>query len=164
MKSFFSLLLATAVLFASCARKTQPVVSTPVKTQDNPVAKATPPVVTSTPPPVIDSTEEKEEAVSAPALAPMIVIDEKGSVITSRDKLPEDIAGKVNYSKISRGYTPAQRKNLIFRFKMVPPRVLFVPEQLATKNAKGTYVIFRKKFWYWKKEDGLFHIDETYYL
>lgn len=93
----------------------------------------------------------------------MIVIDEKGKVITTRDKLPPDFTGRVDYAKISRGFTPAQRQNLIYRFKMVPPRVLFVPDQLASRSAKGTYVVYRKKFWYWKKEDGLFHLDETYY-
>jgi predicted metal-dependent phosphoesterase TrpH len=93
----------------------------------------------------------------------MIVINESGKVITSRDKLPAEIATKVDYSKISRSFTPAQRQNLIYRFKMVPPRVLYVPEQLTSKTARGTYVVYKKKFWYWKKEDGLFHLDETYY-
>jgi hypothetical protein len=164
MKRVFGLLLVTGVLLASCSRKTQPTVSTPVKKQDKPAVITTlPPPVTEPPPTVaIDSVEETPAATAA--FAPMIVIDEKGKVITSRDKLPEEVASKVNYPKISRGYTPAQRQNLIFRFKMVPPRVLFVPDNLATKNAKGTYVIYRKIFWYWKKEDGLFHIDETYYL
>jgi hypothetical protein len=96
-------------------------------------------------------------------MAPMIVIDDQGQVITSREKLPADIATKVDYGKISRGYTPAQRQNLIYRFKLVPPRVLYVPDQFATTNGKGTYVVYRKKFFYWKKADGLFHIDETYY-
>lgn len=163
MKRVFGLLLGTAMLLASCSRKTQPAVSTPVKKADKPVVTTLPPPVTETPPVIVaDSTEEAPAATAA--LAPMIVIDEKGKVITSKDKLPVEVASKVNYPKISRGYTPAQRQNLIFRFKMVPPRVLFVPDNLATKNAKGTYVIYRKKFWYWKKEDGLFHIDDTYYL
>ena len=103
--------------------------------------------------------------VPAPAIipSPMIVIDESGKVITPREKLPENIASKVDYPKISRSFTQAQRQNLIARFKMIPPRVLFVPDQLASKSAKGSYVIYRKKFWYWKKEDGLFHLDQTYY-
>lgn len=94
---------------------------------------------------------------------PMIVIDEKGNVITSRDKLPHEIAAKVDYPKISRSFTPAQRQNLIYRFKIIPPRVIYVPDHLVSKTARGSYCIYRKKFWYWKKEDGLFHLDETYY-
>ena len=92
-----------------------------------------------------------------------ILVDETGKIITSRSKLPAEIASKVDYKKITRSFTPDQRQNLIYRFKMVPPRVLFVPEKLASKSAKGTYCIYKKKFWYWKKEDGLFYLDETYY-
>lgn len=163
MTRVFGLLLVTGIVLASCSRKTQPTVSTPVKKQDHPVVTTAPPPV-SEPAPVVTTDSVEETVAATTALAPMIVIDEKGKVITSKDKLPQELAAKVNYPKISRGYTPAQRQNLIFRFKMVPPRVLFVPDNLATKNAKGTYVIYRKKFWYWKKEDGLFHLDETYYL
>ena len=94
---------------------------------------------------------------------PMIVIDEKGNVITSRDKLPHEIAVKVDYPKISRSFTPAQRQNLIYRFKIIPPRVIYVPDHLISKTSRGSYCIYRKKFWYWKKEDGLFYLDETYY-
>ncbi len=93
----------------------------------------------------------------------MVVIDEKGSIITSRDNLPDEIAAKVNYKQIARSFTPAQRTNLIYRFKMVPPRVLFVPKELAQHSTKGYYCIYKKKFWYWKKEDGLFYLDDTYY-
>jgi len=160
MKRVFGLLLAGSLLLASCSKKTRPTVSTPAPRtqQDRPVITNNP--VTDTP--ATTPPEEISPAASA-ALAPMIVIDEKGSVITPREKLPEDVASKVNYAKISRGYTPAQRQNLIYRFKIVPPRVLYVPEQYSSKNAKGTYVVYKKKFWYWKKGDGLFHLDETYY-
>jgi hypothetical protein len=161
MKRVFGLLLAGVLVLASCSKKTHPTVSTPpAKTQQNnaPVINSNP--VTDTP--VVTNPSEAAPAPIA-AAAPMIVIDEKGNIITPREKLPADIAPKVNYTKINRGYTPAQRQNLIYRFKIVPPRVLYVPEQYSTKNAKGTYVVYKKKFWYWKKEDGLFHLDETYY-
>jgi len=114
----------------------------------NPVAI---PPATSVPPVIVAFTN------------PMIVIDEKGNVITSRDKLPYEIASKVDYPKISRAYTPAQRQNLIYRFKIIPPRVIFVPAHLVSKTARGSYCIYRKKFWYWQKDDGLFYLDETYY-
>ena len=95
--------------------------------------------------------------------APMVVIDAGGKIITSRENLPEDIAGKVKYSEIARAYTPIQKNNLIVRFKIVPPKVLYVPKEFAKSSAKGSYIIYKKKFWYWKKEDGLFHLDDTYY-
>ena len=141
---FFSILV-------SCSKKTHPAISNASKKSaanrsDNKTE------ATVTPPPV-----------AAVILSPMIVIDEKGEIITSRDKLPANIAAKVDYKKINRSFTPAQRQNLIYRFKMVPPRVLFVPDQLASKTARGYYCVYKKKFWYWKKEDGLFYLDETYY-
>jgi hypothetical protein len=160
MKRVFGLLLAALLVLASCSKKTRPTVSTPpARTQQQPAPVSNAPVA-DTP---VNAPAEETTAATAPALAPMIVIDEKGNIVTPREKLPEDVAPKVNYSKINRGYTPAQRQNLIYRFKMVPPRVLYVPEQYSIKNAKGTYVVYKKKFWYWKKADGLFHLDETYY-
>jgi hypothetical protein len=161
MKRVFGLLLAGSLLLASCSKKTHPTTSNtaPAKTQQDHAPVTNQPIADT---PVAAVPTETAPATSA-AMAPMIVIDEKGNIITTRDKLPADIAPKVNYAKINRGYTPAQRQNLIYRFKIVPPRVLYVPEQYAQKNAKGEYVIYKKKFWYWKKEDGLFHLDETYY-
>ncbi|GAC1440387.1 MAG: hypothetical protein NVSMB63_06730 [Sediminibacterium sp.] len=94
---------------------------------------------------------------------PMIIVDGSGTVITPKDKLPPAIASKTNYASLARSYTPDQKKNLIFRFKMLPPKVLYVPEALTKKSAKGYYCIYRKKFWYWRKADGLFYLDETYY-
>ena len=142
MNRVLLLLLIGFTVLISCSKKTHPAAKR---------SKATnPETLPSAPPPVMRAS-------------PMIVINESGKVITSRDKLPADIAPKVDYSKISRSFTPAQRQNLIYRFKIVPPRVLYVPEQLTYKTARGTYVVYKKKFWYWKKEDGLFHLDETYY-
>ena len=160
MKRVFGLLLAGSLLLASCSKKTRPTQSEPPPRSTTNSTITTEPVTTT---PVTETPPSEAPPAATAAMAPMIVIDEKGGVVTPREKLPENIGVKVNYAKISRGYTPAQRQNLITRFKIVPPRVLYVPDQLASKSAKGSYVVYRKKFWYWKKEDGLFHIDETYY-
>ncbi len=159
MKRIFCLLCMGALFLVSCSKKTHPGVSNSSKI---PEAKTNPAKPVSEPPVLINPVEMP---TPAPAIipSPMIVIDESGKVITPRDKLPENIASKVDYTKISRSFTQAERQNLIGRFKMIPPRVLFVPDQLASKSAKGSYVVYRKKFWYWKKEDGLFHLDQTYY-
>lgn len=152
--------MAVAVSLASCGKKTHPAASAPVSGKASPLAPdkkefpVTPPSAGNT---VITPPAEKTFT------NPMIVIDEGGNVVTSRDRLPDDIAGKVDYRKITRAFTPDQRKNLIYRFKMVPPRVIYIPEALSRTSAKGTYCVFRKKFWYWKKQDGLFYLDETYY-
>jgi hypothetical protein len=157
---------AAALLLASCSKKTHPAVSKPIKKPDTAVQekntrKEPEPTVPEVPPAGTPVTEIP--AAAAVFTSPMIIIDEAGKIITPRDSLPVDIAQKVDYKKITRAFTPEQRKNLIYRFKMVPPRVLFVPDNLTSKSARGTYVVYKKKFWYWKKEDRLFHLDETYY-
>ena len=93
----------------------------------------------------------------------MIVIDGNGRILTPLEKLPPEENLKPDYTKIARAFTPAQKANLNLRYKMVPPKVIYVPDMYAMKSLKGTYSIFKKKFWYWKKEDGLFYLDETYY-
>jgi len=159
-KELLILCIALSVL-ASCSKKTHPAISNSPKKADTPIiiTQAEPATINpeTLPPAVLPPP------VAATMLVPLIVIDEKGEIITSRDKLPGDIGTKVDYKKIARSFTPAQRQNLIYRFKMIPPRVLFVPDKLASKTARGYYVVYKKKFWYWKKEDGLFYLDETYY-
>lgn len=143
------------MVLTSCSKKTHPSVERSSKSRDIPVES---PVTTTTVPPVV--------ITPAPPLilsSPMIVIDGTGKIISSRDKLPAEIAAKVDYNAIARSYTPAQKQNLIFRFKMLPPRVLLIPDRFVSKSARGYYCVYKKKFWYWKKEDGLFHLDETYY-
>ncbi len=158
MRKLCRLLFMTVVLFASCSKKVHPAVSAPPKTRISP---KTPETV----------TVEPERAIPAPTMppaaktftVPLVVIDADGKIITSRDNLPAEIGEKVNYTLIAKAYTPAQRNNLIYRSKMIPPRVLFVPNELALTSTKGHYIIYKKKFWYWQKEDGLFHLDETYF-
>ncbi len=167
MKRIFLLLAGMIILLFSCSKKTVPAATTATKAPERnntTITRSEPPASITTPvkPPTVEPTAVAP--TTAPAFSsPMIVIDEAGKVITSREQLPDDIAEKVDYKKIAHGFTPVQRQNLIGRFKMVPPKVLFVPAQLASKSAKGYYCVFKKKFWYWQKEDGLFYLDETYY-
>jgi len=93
----------------------------------------------------------------------MIVIDGYGKILTPKAKLPPGSNVKADYSQIARSFTPQQIANLKARYKTVPPKVLYVPDQYTLKSLKGTYCIYKKKFWYWKKEDGLFYIDQMYY-
>ncbi|MES2371817.1 MAG: hypothetical protein V4557_04500 [Bacteroidota bacterium] len=165
MKNLVLFTIAALLVMTSCSRKTTPTVSVPANRTEKPpptivnVDKEKEITLPETLPPAITTTPEPAATFSAP----MIVIDEAGKVITPKEKLPGDIAEKVDYKKITHAFTLEQRKNLIYRFKMVPPRVLFVPENLASKSARGTYVVYKKKFWYWRKDDALFHLDETYY-
>lgn len=156
MKIIVLCVSAVLMILTSCSKKVHPSADRPTKGRDAPIetpghTETTVPPASATPPPPVILT------------SPMIVIDGTGQIISSRDKLPAEIASKVDYNAIARSFTPAQKQNLIFRFKMLPPRVLLIPERFVLKSARGYYCVYKKKFWYWKKEDGLFHLDETYY-
>lgn len=163
MKQPISILAACTLLIMSCGRKTVPAKTTNTRVVTTPVIK-TPEnkdVATTAPPLKEEKAVTKTEATET--LLPMVVIDGMGNVITPKEKLPEDIATKVDYRILSRAFTPNQRTNLIYRHKIVPPRILFVPDNYIKTTSRGKYVVYRKKFWYWQKEDGLFYLDETYY-
>lgn len=93
----------------------------------------------------------------------MIVVDGYGRILTPKSKLPADENINANYSKFAYPFSPNQIANLKFRYKTVPPKVLYIPKEYALQSLRGTYCIYKKKFWYWKKDDGLFYLDETYY-
>lgn len=158
MKRIVLFAFVVVMALTSCSKKSHPSASnhTPAKSKDT---KTEAPVNSDSAPPSAPAPPTASMAFASP----MIVIDETGKIVTPREKLPAEIASKVDYHKLTRSYTPAQRQNLIYRFKMVPPRVLFVPDHLVSKSVRGYYCVYKKKFWYWKKEDGLFHLDETYY-
>lgn len=93
--------------------------------------------------------------------APVVVVNGDGKVVTPSVKTK---TGSRAYPVTSaRSFTPNQKKNLMYRFKTVPPRVLNVPASLAQQNANGSYYVYKGKFWYWKKSDGFYYLDENYY-
>jgi len=94
----------------------------------------------------------------------MVIADGYGKLITPQENLPGDGSVKYNNLQLSRGFTVQQRANLQARYHIVPPRVLFVPDQYSLSSLKGNYYIYKKKFWYWKKSDGFYYLDQKYYL
>lgn len=94
----------------------------------------------------------------------MVVADSYGRLITPESNLPQGVPVQYNSLKLSRGLTVQQRANLQARYNTVPPRVLYIPEQLELNSLKGKYYIYRNKFWYWKMKDGFFYLDQKYYL
>jgi hypothetical protein len=146
---------------AACHRKTIP-------EKTNNVTIIRPNKKTTVPPPPSEAMTKKKKdsvAVSAPPAAvpsAMIVIDGYGKILTPQDRLPDSTLDP-DYSKIARAFTPQQLANLRARYKTVPPKVLYVPDQYAQKSLRGTYAVYKKKFFYWKKDDGLFYLDEIYY-
>lgn len=102
---------------------------------------------------------------TAPAVAtrPVIIVDARGNFAVTDSTLPANASKDILDPSNARAYTPAQTKTLAYRFGKVPPKILFVPDKLAKKSAKGTYYVLDKKFWYWKKSNGYFYIDENYF-
>jgi hypothetical protein len=163
MKNFLILCFAI-VFFISCSRKTIP--SRPNYSlnnrQNNTEAQQNKTEAE------IDSTMANatvaDSATAASANAIMIITDGFGRLLTPQQSLPQDAGIQYNSLQLSKGFTPQQRANLQARYHAVPPRVLYVPQQLSTNSFKGNYYIYKKKFWYWKKSDGLYYLDQKYYL
>jgi hypothetical protein len=158
MKNITVVVICLFVL-AACHRKT-----VPAKTENVTVVKSN--NKTAAPPPPTTITETKPDSTMsvtpAPAATAMIVVDGYGKVLTPQDKLPDQTI-KPDYSQIARAFTPQQIANLKARYSLVPPKVLYVPDAYSRKTLRGTYAVYKKKFWYWKKDDGLYYLDEIYY-
>lgn len=156
-----ALLALSFLLLVACHRKTVPAKNVNIVTRPDTAATAiTKPIDTAA---VTIDTVTAITETPAPPPAAMIVIDGYGKIRTPQTKLPDQNI-KPDYAKIARAFTPQQLANLKQRYNMIPPKVLYVPDQYTIKSLRGTYCVYKKKFWYWKKEDGLFYLDETYYL
>lgn len=108
------------------------------------------------------ATEETKPVIPA-YTRPVIIVDARGNFAVTETTLPADASKEILNPSNARAYTPAQTKTLAYRFGKVPPRILYVPSSIAKKSAKGTYYVLDKKFWYWKKSNGYFYIDENYF-
>lgn len=149
MKAFF-VFLFSAWLLVSCHRKSVP------SSSDNNSSSAAKGGSTV-------SGEVKKPATTATSAKAIIVVDGNGKLTASKETLLANGAKSGFPTASARSFTPQQRANLIARFKTVPPRVLHVPDQLAKKAAQGQYYVLRNKFWYWKKSDGFYYLDDNYY-
>jgi hypothetical protein len=157
MKAFLFYCIAITLFFSSCRRKSVPEKNDPIVTTTDKDTNTSTTVV---------SGETKKPAVSAPSTnygKPLIVVDAKGDLIAGKETLIANGAKTGFPSTSARAFNPQERANLIARFKTVPPRVLHVPDRFVKKTAQGSYYILKDKFWYWKKSDGFFYLDENYY-
>jgi len=165
--------LALVLFIVSCGRKTVPVetnanqskVLPPSKT-DTRVGKHQKDSVQAATKPM----EAKGDTVSIPVTTEpnaytksFTVVDSHGRLLLDPDNMPTDIAPDWIALKNIRAFTPAQAQTMASRFNTVPPRVIYVPAHMAKSGRKGKYYIYSKKFWYWKKSDGLFYLDTNYY-
>jgi hypothetical protein len=163
MKTYLLLIVSCFTLFA-CSRKTIPPKTnnvTVVPGNNNPPVNNEPPVSN-------DSAEtvpaDSSAAVNNSALAFMVISNGYGKIITPQDSLPANATVQFDQLKLSKGFSAQELRNLKARYKTIPPRVLYVNPQNEQKSARGSFYVLGKKFWYWKKKDGLFYLDEKYYL
>lgn len=114
-------------------------------------------------PEATNTTTEEIKPVAPVYTRPVIIVDARGNFTVTETTLPAGASKEILNPANARAYTPAQTKTLAYRFGKVPPRILYVPASLEKKSAKGTYYVLEKKFWFWKKSNGYFYIDENYF-
>lgn len=150
------ILFALIIIAAACSRKTIPPKTT----------NAT--IITDTGSAVNNNAEIITDTSSAinnsSALAFIVITDAYGKIINQQNTLPPDANVHFNALQLSKGFSAQQLINLKTRYKTIPPRVLYVNPQSQQSSARGTFYVLGKKFWYWKKKDGFFYLDEKYYL
>jgi len=163
MKKYFLLILSCLTLFA-CSRKT-----VPQKGTNGTIVNGNNTTVTTT----NNATNTQENNVTidtsssvsnANAVSFLVITNGYGKIITQKDSLPADANVEFNTFQLSKGFSAQELSNLKARYKTIPPRVLYVNPQNQQQSARGTFYVLGKKFWYWKKKDGLFYLDDKYYL
>ncbi|WP_447639788.1 MULTISPECIES: hypothetical protein [Chitinophagaceae] len=165
--------VAVVLCLASCGRKTVPVATNNTHPNTLPQSKTDPRVgpkhqkdTVAVLAPVAVTADSSDLAPAAPASVytkTFTVVDSHGRLLLDPEKTPSDISPDWIALKGLRAFTPNQAQTLASRFNTVPPRVIYVPANLAKVGRKGTYYIYAQKFWYWKKDDGLFYLDTNYY-
>ncbi len=164
--------MVIVVFLASCSRKTVPAATNTSNT-----------LPTSKTDPRVGPKHQKDSIVLAPQIEvkgdtaviaattntsnvyskTFTVVDSHGRLLLDPEKTPSDISPDWIALKNIRSFTPNQAQTMASRFNTVPPRVIYVPANMVKTGKKGSYYIYSKKFWYWKKDDGLFYLDTNYY-
>jgi hypothetical protein len=153
------IVLLCLIVMIGCRRKTVP--AAPSANTNNTTKNNTANATTAAPTSVSGTIDSVTSAPATVYTKPFIIVDGKGNMLSSRN-LPPDAPKKLSVEE-ARAFTPAQTKNLAFRYKYIPPRILYVPSNIAKTSSRGTYYIYNKKFYYWKKPNGYFYLDENYY-
>jgi len=160
MKKFLTACCCICILI-SCSKKTVPSkANTVLESNNNINSNKNIAVKTDT----VTVITMPADSVTVAASNIMVVADGYGKLITPQENLPGNINIQYNSLQLSKGFTVQQRANLQARYNIIPPRVLYVPDKLGSTSLKGSYYIYKKKFWYWKKADGLYYLDQKYYL
>ncbi|RFM29626.1 hypothetical protein [Deminuibacter soli] len=161
MRRYFVFSLALlAVLALSCSKKTVPaknVNAAIVYPDKNGNTTATPapgtPAAPGTTTPAAPVTNERI----------LVILDKGGRLAASQSSLPPYVAANTKQLPQSTPLTAEQRNNLLARQKTLLPLALYVPDAYAGKSPRGQFYKYKSKFWYWKKADGFYYLDEIYY-
>lgn len=152
-------LIFLIAIAAACSKKTIPSKTTNATViYDNNVP------ATNTDSSAVIITDTLSETKNANAVAFLIITNGYGKILNQKQALPADANVHFDEFQLSKGFSAQQLTNLKTRYKTIPPRVLYVSPQNQQSSARGTFYILGKKFWYWKKKDGFFYLDEKYYL
>lgn len=149
-------------LVAGCHRKTIPPANTSISTNSSSSNSTTNTSGSTATTPVAPGTVVTNDGTVKPAKV-LVIVNAKGDFAITEKDLPVDASKDILNAANARAYTPEQTKNLAFRHNIVPPRILYVPETMRKTSGKGTYYVYNKKFWYWRKANGYFYLDENYY-
>ncbi len=154
-------IIFSVFIFSACSRKTVPSKPNYSLNNNNNSNNNAAAVITDS---AQTTTNVSDSVAAVSATTVMVITDGYGRLLTPQQNLPQDAGVTYNSLQLSKGFTAQQRANLQARYNTVPPRVLYVPQQYSLSSLKGSYFIYKKKFWYWKKSDGLYYLDQKYYM
>lgn len=156
---FLSVLLFSTALITACSHKTTPTNGNNVNAQiaypnhnNGNTNNTVTPVITDSSTPVPTTTEKI-----------LIVLDNGGRQTFTNKTVPPYVIAANKTLPGNQPLTPAQRNNLLSRQNTLLPLALYVPELKSSRSSRGQYYKLKNKYWYWKKSDGYYHLDEIYY-
>lgn len=162
MKTRFlcSILCFSALTITACSRKSNPSAGTGSKNVNAQVVYADKNNNNNTVNPLITDPS----APVPPGNEKVLIILDKGGRLTFNNKnIPPYVLAANKSLPANQPVSAAHRSNMLARHQTLPPQALYVPESLASKSSKGQYYKYQGKFWYWKKSNGFYYLDETYY-
>ncbi|RXK83193.1 hypothetical protein [Filimonas effusa] len=158
MKNYVLRCTLVLIIFSACSRKTTPPASGNTNAQivyPNKTKPGTTPVT-----PAIPDTTTVPITTNEKIL---VILDKGGRLAVSSKSVPPYVLANNKVLPANAPITATQRSNMLARHHVLLPLALYVPDAKASKSAKGDYYRYQNKFWYWKKADGFFYLDDIYY-
>lgn len=93
----------------------------------------------------------------------LVILDKGGRLNYTSKNVPPYVLATNKALPANQPISAVQRSNLLSRQKTLLPLALYVPETKSARTSKGQYYKLQNKYWYWKKSDGFYYLDEVYY-